>query len=237
MAQKTALILTGRGRYADPWHDHAAQSHALASIVCGLGLKAEIKSTFVDDIPQFQDYDLVIVNASRLPPKFDYGDTNEDWIPFHEALRDYARAGKPLLAFHTAISAFEDSPYWPHIVGGRWIRPSLFKPQIGMTTHHPRIDRDNPAEYVAIEGSHPIVSGLDKIHAIDEQYTFLFLEYGVQPFLKQQQYNCWHANGWVNEQDGLRLVFHALGHTPESILSADHRDLLEREIKWLAELD
>jgi type 1 glutamine amidotransferase len=34
---KRILILAGRGRYEDPWHDHAATSHAVAGVLGELG--------------------------------------------------------------------------------------------------------------------------------------------------------------------------------------------------------
>ena len=225
MGTQKALILAGRGRYGDPWHDHASSSVALAGIVQELGIDPTVKSTFYDQIPDFDEYDLLIVNASRGNRAPEVDGTDEDWVPFHEKLNEYAASGKPILAFHTAVSTFEDSPTWAHVVGGRWIRG---------TTHHPKMGQ---SEYVAIPDSHPIVAGLDKLHAVDERYTYLFLEYGVQPFLKQWEYDRWHASAWVNQKNGYRVVYHALGHTAASINSADHHDLLIRELKWLLKQD
>src|SRR6478609_6780703 len=47
-APARALVLAGRGRYEDPWHDHAATSHVVAGLLAGQGVEASVRGTFPD---------------------------------------------------------------------------------------------------------------------------------------------------------------------------------------------
>jgi hypothetical protein len=48
-----SLLLSGAGRYADEWHDFAATSQRLASILAGLGHDVEISDVLGYDVESY----------------------------------------------------------------------------------------------------------------------------------------------------------------------------------------
>src|SRR5699024_2625652 len=57
-----ALVISGVGRYADPWHDFAGTSQRLAELLGGMGLDAEV-ATLGTEEPPADPVDLLVVNA------------------------------------------------------------------------------------------------------------------------------------------------------------------------------
>ncbi|UNX53727.1 ThuA domain-containing protein [Georgenia sp. TF02-10] len=45
---RRALLLLGRGRYEDPWHDYAATAQRVAAVLAGQGVQPELRSLFPD---------------------------------------------------------------------------------------------------------------------------------------------------------------------------------------------
>ena len=92
-----ALVLAGRARYGDPWHDHAATSHQVALELRAAGFVVDVRSTFPDALADLAPADLLVVNAGLGPT--DPAD-DDAWRPLHEAVRDHAAADGPVLALH-----------------------------------------------------------------------------------------------------------------------------------------
>ncbi|WP_067779829.1 ThuA domain-containing protein [Actinomyces vulturis] len=221
MAQQRVLVLAGRGRYEDPWHDHVAVAHRLASILTERDCDVTVRSTFPDCAEDIDTFDLVIVNGSlgRKDPNFD--GTDEDWMPCHEKFKAYAENGGAILVYHVGINTFTDSPYWYDIVGGRWNR--------GVTYHPPLSD----AHFHVIPGVHPITEGMTEILVFDERYTLLEPADTSTILVDQHEAGCEHASVWVNEHEGRRVVFDSMGHFVESLDSPTRLELFLREVNWL----
>ncbi|RAX20070.1 ThuA domain-containing protein [Actinomyces sp. Z5] len=220
---RRALVLAGRGRYEDPWHDHAAMSHEIAVLLGELGLRTEVRSTFRDSFSDLDAFDLLVVNGGtgRIDPDFDGDD--ESWAPVHAAMNAYASSGGPLFVHHQGINAFLDNPRWRYVVGGRWIRG---------TTYHPE---NSEGVWSPVAGSHPIVDGLGELHVHDERYTLLDVEPDSTVILTQHEAGADQPAAWVNTVGGMRVVYDSLGHDLRSMLNPDRRELMCREISWLLE--
>jgi hypothetical protein len=220
MTQRRILVLAGRGRYEDPWHDHAATSHAVADILGDLGA-VEVRGLFRDALDDLDSVDLLVVNggSGRRDPDFDGSD--DDWLGFHARLAGWARAGGAVLGLHQAANTFYDAPEWPEVLGGRWIPGESMHPPIG------------PARFELAQ-DHPVTEDLGAVEAFDERYCRLQVASGArvlgttldddgaeQPVL------------WVNETHGGRSVYSALGHDVRSFASDGHRAVLRRSASWL----
>lgn len=220
-AQPKVLILAGRGRYEDPWHDHAATSHLLAHLVERHGLDATVQSLFRDVADQIDGYDLLIVNGGTGRIDADFDGADEDWLPLHRAIHDHAFAGRPILVYHQGINAFLDNPEWRVIAGGRWVRG---------TTYHPE---QSDAVFHVVPGAHPLTEGLGDIHVNDERYTLLFPEDGVTVTTTQFEAGADQPTSWVTTKGGLRTIYDSLGHDAGTFTSPERVELLVREINWL----
>ncbi len=213
-----ALVLTGRGRYEDPWHDHAATSHVVARTLGTMDIEAEVRSLFPDSMGDLADYDLVVVNAGhgRVDPDFD-GD-HAAWVPAHRAMMSFIDAGGAVLGLHQAAGTFADNTRWGAALGGRWVWGHSMHPPQELATFSPT-------------GDHPIAVGLDPVVVDDEQYCHLVLEPGSQVFLTTRHEGTDHPVAWVSATG--RVVYDSLGHDVGSYASPSRLALLRREVDWL----
>jgi len=223
------LVLSGRGRYEDPWHDMAATSHRVADVlrgsVDGVG-EVVVRGSFPDALEDIDAFDLLVVNCAsgRPDPGFDGDDSR--WVPFHEALRRWADAGRPVLALHQAANTFGDSPHWERVLGGRWVDG---------TSMHPPIDE---ATFEVVDPGHPAVAGAQvdgraRVVVFDERYSFLRVSRDVRVLVTQRHDGADHPVVWVRDGATARVVYDALGHDVRSYDSPSRRALLVSEVGWL----
>ncbi|MFI6425421.1 ThuA domain-containing protein [Promicromonospora sp. NPDC050880] len=220
MTRRRILVLAGRGRYEDPWHDHAATSHVVAGILGGQG-DVEVRGLFRDALDDLDAVDLLVVNGGtgRRDPGFDGAD--DDWLGFHDRLVAWARDGGAVLGLHQAANTFYDAPGWEAVLGGRWIPGESMHPPIG------------DARFELVQG-HPVTDGLRVVEAFDERYCHLSVapESRVVGTTRDDD-GAPHPVLWVNEAYGGRTVYSALGHDVRSYASAGHQELLRRAAAWL----
>lgn len=220
MTNPRILVLAGRGRYEDPFHDHAATSHRVAQVLAGLDAQVVVRSTFPDAFGDLASFDLLVVNSGngRVDPDFDGDD--ERWAPAHRALQEVAAAGTPVLGLHQAAGTFADSPSWAAILGGRWVPGTSMHPPIGEAAFEVRSD-------------HPVVAGLGQVTAFDERYSYLEVHPQSQVLLTHRHDDVEHPVAWLSTEGGYRCGYDALGHGVESYDSPERRRLLLREAAWL----
>lgn len=226
------LILAGRGRYEDPWHDHAAISHEVATLLGEAG-DVVVRSTWRDALADLDDAGLLVLNSGRgrVDPDFDGND--DTWTDFHERLSGWARSGGAVLALHQAANTFADAPGFEEILGGRWIPGVSMHPPIGDATFD-------------VVAGHPVTSGLGgRIEAFDERYCHLTLapESHVlvttrgpeRPGFGADDGDRVHPVAWAHTAHGGRTVYSGLGHDVRAFTSEPHRAFLRAAATWLLE--
>lgn len=218
------LVLAGRGRYEDPWHDHAATSHRAALVLSAVGMNVEVRSTSVGAFEDLADFDLLVVNSGRGRPDPDFDGDDASWIVNHEHVREFAAAGGPILGLHQAADTFADSPYWEEILGGRWVP--------GVSMHPP----EGHAVF-EVAASHPVVDDLDPLEAYGERYSYLRVRPGSRTLVTHRYEGIAHPVVWVNATGSARAMYDAVGHGVEAYDSPSRRRLLVRESLWLLGAD
>lgn len=220
MTAARVLILAGRGRYEDPWHDYAATSDRVALILRELGLEVEVRSVFPDAFDDLEAWDLLVVNSGRGRADPDFDGDDERWAANHEAVRAFAARGKPVLGLHQAANTFADSPFWEAILGGRWIPGHSMHPPADLATFD-------------VVSAHPIVEGIGALQVFDERYSYLHVLAGSQTLVTQRHDGIDHSVVWVNSGGEYRAIYDALGHGQRAFDSPSRRRLLAREVLWL----
>ena len=219
-----ALVLVGRGRYQDRWHDDAACGHLIAEVLATAGLRAQVRGTAPGALEDVDDLALLVVLAGsgRTDPDWDGDDAA--WVGFHQRLAALvADEDVPLLALHQAANTFTDAPGWTRLIGGRWVPGLSMHPPIG------------PARFLAVPGEeHPVVAGSAPVEAHDERYCLLQLEPGSRVLLTTEHEGVEHPVAWQSGGPG-RVLYDGLGHDVRSYASASRRTLLRREVDWLRE--
>ena len=230
----TALLLTGHGPYADPWHPFAETSSALAEIATESGLVPVIRTDVDAALAELRIGPLpalIIANLGR--PDDGTALSADARAGLQRMLRDV-----PLLALHAAANAFPDEPAWEARLGGRWV------PDV---SGHPPLDRFAahrvgalPAGPGTVEGAAAALpAGPDlpsRIAVEDERYLHLRLAEDRHVLYAHQDDDGAPAPTiWVRGGGGAapRTAYDALGHDLRSYDSAEHRRALRALLGWL----
>lgn len=224
MADLDVVVVSGEGRYADPWHDFPGTSQRVAEILRRHRLTVEVCGT-ASSAPRAAR--LVVVNAGggSQPAEPERGDAEDRW---RAAVLDHALGGGPVLALHAATNTFYEDERWPDVIGGRWVP--------GTSMHPP----GGPATVQVSDVEHPITAGLPReLDVVDERYSFLEVDEEAVPLITQVHDAVVHPIVWVRTgspggEPGteVRAVVDCLGHDVAAY--GDVRaDLLRRETDWL----
>ncbi|MFJ6157128.1 ThuA domain-containing protein [Pseudarthrobacter sp. NPDC092184] len=228
-AAPKALLLSGVGRYADPWHPFAETSAALASLLREAGFDVvipadvdcaleELAGTAETGLPE-----LLVVNVG-LPRD---GQQSPGTPGATAGLVCWLGSGRPMLVSHSSATSFVDCPEWEGGLGGRWVRGTSMHPDYG-----PATVRIRPA-------SGPVVDGMQDFTLPDERYSFLRTSPRITVHATHTHEGTEHPLMWSllrQPSDGRsagRTLYDALGHDAASYESPEHRELLGRAISWL----
>ena len=209
-----AVILSGGGRYADPWHPFGATSERLAAIVADLGHEVEIAEEVADRLVDLGGVDLLVVNAASGPP-------TDDPAAALAGVRAFLARGGGVLAVHVGASTLLDLPEWEAVTGMRWLPGISNHPPVGPS--HVRVHPER----------HPIAAPLRDFDLVDERYCDLRLAADLVPFVTHDLEGRSYPLAWARRYGDARVVTDALGHGVESFDSPEHRELLRRSLRWL----
>lgn len=220
------VILSGRGRHEDPWHDHAATSHQLARVLSTIGeVDLAVRSTFRSALLDLREIDLLVLNMGcPMPGYVEAGidGTAEEWAAIQDEFIQWARHGGSVLAVHQSALALPGVDGYAEVLGGRWVEGVSGHPEIG------------PMRLTLAGGTHAATAGLGSVQAYDERYCNL----QVAP---TSQVLGWvhdddgepHPALWAAEAHGGRTIYSALGHDARSYESVGHQELLVCAALWL----
>ncbi|GAB3261331.1 ThuA domain-containing protein [Kineosporia babensis] len=213
-----AVILVGRGRYDDPWHDDAAVADQIRSVLADLGVEAQLRGTYRTALDDVEPGALIVVCAGRgrIDPDFDGDDAS--WVPFHDRLASLVAEGSPLLGLHAAANTFGDASGWASLLGGRWV--------VGTSMHPPR----GPAQF-AVAGGHPAAPDLKTLTTDDERYCRLEVSDTSTVLVTTEFEGKTHPVAWVAQHG--RVIYDGLGHDVRATRQPDRLTLLRAEVAWL----
>lgn len=217
-----ALLLSGAGRYADPWHPFAETSAALAGLLREAGFGVDIADGVDAALaglaaPGAGVPDLLVVNVG-LPRD---GRPSPGTGEASAGLRRWLAEGRSLLVSHASSTSFLDSPEWEAALGGRWIRGTSMHPAYG------------PAEIHVQPDSGHVVDGIGDFEVQDERYSYLQTAPGITVHATHAHDGREHPVMWSLDRRPGRTFYDALGHDAASYQSAGHREILLRALTWL----
>lgn len=213
-----ALIASGTGRYADPWHPFPDTSPLLAGILEEAGFTVAIDDDIDAAMTRLDGVDLLVVNAGDP-----WRDTKER-LPADShsivGLRGALTRGMGVLALHCAVSSLRDYPDWAAAVGGMWVPGLSWHPEAGMTTITPAAEADG------------LLTA--PFEVFDERYCGLQRIGHSRPVAEHEGATSPEPTVWVREYGGARIAVDVLGHDARSYDSEGHRELLRRLALWAA---
>lgn len=231
-----AVILSGSGRYADPWHPYAETAPRLAELAESAGFAVTVAEDIDSALAELaDDVRLIIVNAgdpegpstqpdAAAPATEASGATAPDparLVAANAAFEAAIERGVGILALHAAAASLRDYPAYERALGARWVHGHSWHPPIGDARVH-------------VVGNHAITEDFADFTVFDERYTDFRLDAVIEPIAEHEHDGTRHPLVWAREFGHSRLVYDALGHDARSYDSAGHRELLERSLAWLA---
>ncbi|WP_322410838.1 ThuA domain-containing protein [Microbacterium invictum] len=213
-----ALIISGSGRYADPWHPFLATSQKLAEVLIAAGADCTIDDDVEGALARAADFDLVVVNAGD-PWR---GESEHAGArPEQVSLEGFARAlhgGIGVLAIHSAVSSLRDYPEWALAVGRVWL---------------PGISSHPPADVARITGGvFPDGEPVQSFEVFDERYCRLQPVGRIHAVATHLGPWGQEPTAWVTEHGRARIAADLLGHDERSYDSPDHRLLVTQLAAW-----
>jgi len=219
-----ALLLSGTGRYADPWHPFAETSGALAGLLAAAGFQVVIPEDVDAALADLADTDdtalpsLLAVNVG-LPRD---GHPSPGTPGAAAGLSHWLASERPLLVSHSSSTSFLDLPAWEEGLGGRWIRGISMHPEYG------------PASINVRPHSGPVMFGIPDFGLLDERYSFLRTLPDITVHATHTYDGVEHPVLWSLERRSTgRTFYDALGHDAASYQSREHREILSQVIAWL----
>ena len=225
-------ILSGYGRYADPWHPFAETSAGIASVAASLDHPTEVRDVTPDALGDLAEISVLVVNTGGGGPQAKFS-PDPAWSEAFAAAEGWIRAGGRLLATHTGTNGFPDWPAFRQLLGGYW--------QPGVSMHPPRDEARFTAEPEAHQdrllAGLPTIDDTPTVTAVDERYSNLIMSDDAVVVLRHVLDGAPQPVVWRQRTAGLNIIVDALGHGPESYESPSRRQLLANELRELLTLD
>jgi type 1 glutamine amidotransferase len=213
------LVLSGSGRYSDPWHPLAQTSARLADILRERGHDVEVSSDIDDRLTDLSEVDVLVVNASDSARH----DADADVPTIAEArsglLAFHARGGG-IVAVHSASLTLRGIPEWPDLIGGRWVIGTSMHPDIGEADIHVL--------------PHAVTTGVADFRTFDERYSSLEVHPRATPLGWHAHDGAAHPLMWALQSDAGRAVYLGLGHDDRAYEAPETRLLVGQAVQWAA---
>ncbi|MBK7131694.1 MAG: ThuA domain-containing protein [Bacteroidales bacterium] len=153
--------------------------------------------------------------------------TDEQAKVFAECISE----GKPVVALHHSICAYDDwTEYW-NIIGGKYFHKA--------TTF--RGKEYQPCSYIhdvhfnvkVVSKNNPVTKGVADFPIFDETYKGYYVEEGVTPLLSTDEPSSTPLIGWSKMYGKSRIVVLQSGHDVPTFENQNFRKLLKQSIEWV----
>ncbi len=148
-----------------------------------------------------------------------------------KAFEECIRNGKPVVALHHSICAFDGWPGYWDIIGGKYFH--------AVTNFQGK--EYQPCSYIhdlhfnvrVVNQKHPVTKGVADFEIFDETYKGYYVEDGVTPLLTTDEPNSTSTIGWAKKYGKSRIVVLQSGHDAPTFENPNFRKLLKQAIIWV----
>jgi len=144
---------------------------------------------------------------------------------------DCIRSGKPVVALHHSICAYDEwEEYW-NIIGGKYFhKPTVFNGKeyaAGSYIHDLHFN-------VKVLPGHPVTKGVKDFPIFDETYKGYYVADDVTPLLTTDEPSSTPVIGWAKTYGKARIVVLQSGHDAPTFADQNYRKLLKQAVLWVA---
>jgi len=148
-----------------------------------------------------------------------------------ETFADCIKIGKPLVALHHSICAFDDWPEYFNIIGGKYFHKPT---EVGGKTYPAcSYQHDLHFKVTIADKNHPVTKGINDFEVFDESYKGYYVEPGVKPLLTTNEKTSETVIGWTKNYGKARVVTIQSGHDVPTFENPDFRKLLSQAVLWV----
>jgi type 1 glutamine amidotransferase len=222
------LILTGYNMH--PWR------HTTAGLIDILERTGKFQVRVNEEPAGLTDatlrgYDAVVLNYTNYMQKF-----GPSWPEqTRQAILNFLAAGKGLVAYHAALSAFTEWPEYEKMIGGAWRKGAAHAPY-------------HTFQVEIKDREHPVTRGFPSFEQPDELNQKLLMQPGIRLLggALDDPANCTSGSTricgsgkfepvmWALEYRGGRVFTTALGHDLKSIATPGFIGTFQRGVEWAA---
>jgi type 1 glutamine amidotransferase len=146
-------------------------------------------------------------------------------------LSDCIREGKPLVALHYSICAYDDWPEYLNIIGGKYFhKPTNVN---GKEYQACSYIHDLHFKVRIADSKHPVTKGINDFEIFDETYQGYYVEEGVTKLLITDEPTSEPIIGWTKQYGKAKVVTIQCGHDVPTFKNPDFRKLLKQSIEWV----
>jgi uncharacterized protein len=144
---------------------------------------------------------------------------------------DCIRQGKPLVALHHSICAYDDWPEYYEIIGGKYFH----KPTVVKGKEYAACSYIHDLHFTVsiVDPKNPVTKGIHDFEIFDETYKGYYIEEGVTPLLTTNESSSNHIIGWSKKYGKARVVTLQSGHDVPTFENENFRNLLKQAIGWV----
>jgi type 1 glutamine amidotransferase len=146
-------------------------------------------------------------------------------------MSDCIREGKPLVALHHSICAYDDWTEYMHIIGGKYFH----KPTTVYGKEYPASTyiHDLHFQVNIVDSKNPVTRGVSDFEIFDETYNGFYVSPGVTPLLITNEPTSTPVIGWSKKYGKARIVTLQSGHDVATFENPSFRKLLKQAIEWV----
>ncbi len=143
---------------------------------------------------------------------------------------DCFRQGKPLVALHHSICAFDNWDEYMHLLGGRYFHDSTVVE--GKAFPPSTYKHDVSVAITVKDKTNPVTWGIADFELFDEVYGGFYVEPGVTSLLTTSHAESSPIIGWSHSYGKSRVVTIQPGHDTPAFQSPVYRKLILQAIEW-----
>lgn len=149
-----------------------------------------------------------------------------------ELFTECIRNGKPVVALHHSICAFDDWPEYWNIIGGKYFH----KPTTVNGKVYPACSYIHDLHFMVKNANpgHPVTKGVPDFEIFDETYKGYYVADDVTTLLTTAEPSSTPVIGWTKKYGKSRIVVLQSGHDAPTFENPNFRKLLKQSIIWVS---